>query len=119
VDGLTSLQLAELRAAIAATASDYVTEVKAPSLSGGKVGEPMLMSVVITLGPSVISAVALWLAKQKKGRTKKLKYSRIDPNGGAEWFEMDESSYEEGESSSAAIETFLNLKLRHDGTATR
>jgi hypothetical protein len=117
LDGLTSLQLAELRAVVATTAGDCITAVDNTKLSGGKVGEPTLISVVITLGPSVISAVALWLAKQKKGRTKKIIYSRIDPNGGTESFEMDESSYDEGESPSAAIQTFLERKLGHDDPA--
>jgi hypothetical protein len=60
VDGLTSLQLAELQAAIATTGKDYVTTLDSPSLGGGKVGEPTLLTVVITLGPAVISAIALW-----------------------------------------------------------
>jgi hypothetical protein len=118
VDGLTSLQLAELRAVIVAAAGDYITAVDNPKLAGGKVGEPTLLSVVITLAPSVISAVALWVGKQKKGRTQNLKYTRIDPNGGMESFEMDQSSYDEGESPSAAIQTFLKGKLGHDGSAT-
>lgn len=118
VDGLTSLQLAELRAAIATTGGDYITAVDNPNLAGGKVGEPTLISVVILLGPSVVSAIALWLAKQKKGRTKNIKYTRIDPNGGVESFEVDESSYDEGESPSAAIQTFLKRKLGHDSPAT-
>jgi hypothetical protein len=114
VDGLTSLQLAELRAAIAAIGDNYVTALDNPSLGGGKVGEPTLLTVVITLGPSVIAAIALWLAKQKKGRTKTLKYTRVDPNGGMESFEMHESSYDESESRSAAIQTFLEKKLVYD-----
>ena len=67
VDGLTSLQLAELRAALATTGNDNVATLDNPSLGGGKVGEPMLLTAVITLGPPVIGAVALWVAKQKKG----------------------------------------------------
>lgn len=118
VDGLTSLQLAELRTALATTGSDYVTTLDTPSLGGGKVGEPTLLTVVITLGPPVIAAVALWLAKQKRGRTKKLKYTKIDPNGGMESFEMDESSYDEGESSSGAIQAFLEKKLGNEADPT-
>lgn len=118
VDGLTSLQLAELRAALATTGSDHVTTLDSPSLGGGKVGEPTLLTIVITLGPSVIAAVALWVAKQKKGRTKKLKYSKIDPNGGMESLEMDESSYDEGESSSAVIQAFLEKKLGNEANST-
>jgi len=116
VDGLTSLQLAELRAAVAATGSDYVTTLQNPNLSGGKVGEPALLSAVITLGPSVISAVALWIAKQRKGRTQNLKYTRIDPYGVSESFEINESSYSEGESRVAAIQTFLQRKLGYGDT---
>jgi len=117
VDGLTSLQLAELQAAIATAGSDFLSTVENPNLTAGKVGEPILLSVIITLGPAVISAVALWVAKQKKGRTKNIKYTKIDANGGMESFEMHESSYDEGESPSAAIETFLKTKLGHDGPA--
>lgn len=118
VDGLTSLQLAELRSAIASTGNDYITTLENPILGGGKVGEPTILTVVITLAPSVIAAVALWLAKQKKERTKNIRYTRIDPNGAMESFEIDESSYEEGESSSTAIQTFLERKLGYDTNAT-
>jgi hypothetical protein len=111
VDGLTSLQLAELQAAVATAGSDYVTTLGNPSLGGGKAGEPTLLTVIITLGPSVISAIALWLAKQRKGRTRTLRYAKIDPNGAVESFEMDESFYNEGASASATIQTFLQQKL--------
>lgn len=111
VDGLTPLQLAELRAAIATAGDDYVTTLDSPSLGGGKVGEPTLLSAVITLGPSVIAAVALWVAKQKKRRAQKITYTRIDPNGGKETFEIDESSYDEGGSPVAAIQAFLERRL--------
>ena len=114
VDGLTPLQLAELRAAVGAD----VEELDAPSLGGGKAGEPAILTAVIALGPSVISAIALWIAKQKKGRTKKLRYTRIDSDGGMESFELDESSYAEGESSATAIQTFLQKKLGNDATPT-
>ena len=119
VEGIKCIiQLAELRAAIATTCNNYVITPDNPSLGGGKVGEPTLLTVVITLGPSVIAAVALWVAKQKKGRTKKLKYTKIDPNGGMESFEMDESSYDEGELPSAVIEAFLEKKLGNDAAPT-
>jgi hypothetical protein len=107
VDGLTPLQLAELRSAIASADKDSMTTLETPTLGGGKVGEPMILTVVITLTPSVIAAITLWLAKQKTTRTKKLRYEKIHPNGARELLEIDESCYEEGESSSAAIQTFL------------
>ena len=118
MDGLTALQLAELRAAVTATAGDYITTVDSPKLTGGKVGEPILLSAIITLTPAVISAVALWLAKEKKKRTRNLRYTRIDSSGGTESFEMEESSYDEGESASTALQAFLNRKLGDDGPAT-
>ena len=111
VDGLTSLQLAELRAAMSSAGGDDVTVVESPALGGGKVGEPALLTVILTLGPSAIAAMSLWLAKRKKGRSKNLKYTRIDPNGAVESFELEESSYDEGESSAAAIQAFLEKKL--------
>ncbi len=68
VDGLTPLQLAELRAAIATTGSDYVTTLDNPSLGGGKGASRRSSPSSSTLGPSVISAVALWVAKQNCGK---------------------------------------------------
>jgi hypothetical protein len=111
VDGLTSLQLAELRAAIWSAGSDDVKVVESPTLGGGKLGEPALLTVILTLGPSAIAAISLWLAKRKKGRSKNLKYTKIDPNGSVESFELEESSYDEGASSAAAIQAFLEKKL--------
>jgi hypothetical protein len=117
VDGLTALQLAELRDIITSTAGDYITTVDSPRLTGGRVGEPTLLSAVIMLAPSVISAIALWLAKDKKKRTKNLKYTKIGPNGSSESFEMEESSYDEGESTVSALQAFLNRKLGDDRQA--
>ena len=115
IDGLTPLQLAELQTAVASTDGDYV-EINNPGLGGGKVGEPTLLSVAITLGPLAVSAVALWISKQKKGRTKSLKYSKIAPNGVTESFEMDETSYDEGAAQSTAVQIFLE-KVLADGTS--
>lgn len=111
LEGLTSLQLAELQAAIAKAGGEYVETLDSPSLGGGKVGEPMLLTVVITFGPSVIAAVALWLAKQKRRGTRTFRYTRIDPNGATESFEVNESLYAEGESPSDAIQAYLQKKL--------
>jgi len=110
VDGLTRLQLAELRSMIASVDKDSMTELETPALGGGQVGEPTILSAVITLTPGVIAAVALWFAKQKKKRTGKLKYWKIDPNGAIESIEVDESWYEEGESSLADLQQFLGKK---------
>jgi hypothetical protein len=120
VDGLTRLQLAELRAAIATIDNDnnYVTALENPSLGGGKAGEPTLLTVVITLGPPVIAAIALWLSKQKIQRARTIKYTKIDPDGGMESFEIEESLYDEGEASSTSIQTFLEKKLGNDAVTT-
>jgi len=118
IDGLTALQLAELRTAVTATADDCITTVGGPTLKGGKVGEPTVVTAIITLAPAVISAVALWLAKSKAKRTRKLRYTKIDSKGSTESFELEETSYEEGESASAALEAFLNRRLGDDGPAT-
>jgi hypothetical protein len=111
VDGLTSLQLAELKAAIATTGGDYVTTLENPSLGGDKVGEPITLTVVITLAAPVIGALALWIAKQKGKRRVNLEYTRTDGKGGTEKLKMDESTYGEGESSPEAIRTFLEKGL--------
>ena len=103
VDGLTSLQLAELQATVATAGSDYVTTLGSPGLGGGTVGEPTLLTAVITLGPYVISAVALWLSKQKKRGTRSFKYTKIDPNGTMQSIALDEFLYAEGEAKPAAI----------------
>ncbi len=111
VDGLTSLQLAELQATVATAGSDYVTTLGSPGLGGGRVGEPTLLTAVITLGPYVISAVALWLSKQKKRGTRSFKYTKIDPNGTMQSIALDESLYAEGEAKPAAIQTFFEKEF--------
>lgn len=116
VEGLTTLQLAELQAAVAATGSE-VTTIDAPDLGGDKVGEPALFTIVVTLGPSVIAAVGLWLAKQKKGRARKIRYTKVSADGSTESFVLDESSYDEGESPSKAIQSLLERKLGGDRPA--
>ena len=118
VDGLTALQLAELRAAVTAADGDCFTTIECPKLTGGKVGEPVLLSVLITLGPPVISAIALWLAKGRKKRAFKLKYRRIHANGSMESFDMEQSSSQEGESPSAAFEAFLKGMPGNDRRAS-
>ncbi len=118
VDGLTALQLAELRAAVTAADADCFTTLEGQKLTGGKVGEPVLLSVLIRLGPPVISAIALWLAKDKKRRTMKVKYKRIHANGSLESFDMEQSSSQEGESPSAALEAFLKGMPSNDRPST-
>jgi hypothetical protein len=110
VRGLTSLQLAELKAALA-PAGDCVSEEDAVPLGAGRHGEPVLISVVIALGPAVISALANWLARQKHRRTAKFRYSRVTTDGTEETIDLDLSSYGEGSASAPAIETFLKTVL--------
>jgi|SRR5215831_15666271 len=117
IEGLTALQLAELRSAFASIGDESVGALEAPSLSGGRLGEPTALAVVINLAPPVIGAIALWIAKQKLRRTKHIRYTKIDANGSVESFEIDESSYQEGQSSSAAIQTFLEKRLGYDASA--
>lgn len=118
VDGLSALQLAELKAAVTAADAGCFTTIEGPKLTGGKVGEPVLLSVLITLGPSVISAIALWLAKDKKRRTLKIKYKRIDANGSMESFDIEQSSSQEGGSPVSAFEAFLKGMPGNDRSAT-
>lgn len=117
VEGLTALQLAELQAAIRSAGEEAVTVLENPDLGGGRVGEPALLTVVITIGPSVISAVALWMAKNRKRRTRSVKYTKVSADGAMESFELDESSYAEGASAPSAIQAFLEKKLRNDVAA--
>ena len=117
VAGLTRLQMAELRSALATT-GDKIAKIETPKLGGGKLGEPVTVTVILTLAPSVIAAVAVWLAKQKKRRSKHIVYTKIDPKGGMESFEIDESAYEEGKSSSSAIQALLEKKLGYDPRTT-
>src|SRR5262245_55456629 len=92
IDGLTPLQAAELKTALASVAEGAISEQASPALPGGRHGEPTLITVAIVLGPSVISALALWLAKQKGRRTETLRYTKKTPKG-EETVEFDRSSY--------------------------
>jgi hypothetical protein len=104
LDGLTALQLEELKAAVG---DENIAALPSTGLGGGKLGEPALLTLIATFGPSVISALAIWLAKQKKSRTSNLRYSRIRPDGTSEDFIIRESVYDEGESPVAGIKAFL------------
>jgi len=112
LQGLTPLQLAELKGALGANAQNYLSEDAPSSLTGGRHGEPGLITVLIVLGPAVISAVSLWLAKQKRRRTEKFRWLKVGADGASESIELDLSSYAEGASSAGAIETMLKQVLK-------
>jgi uncharacterized membrane protein YcaP (DUF421 family) len=105
VDGLTELQLEELQAAIQESNGE-IAVLEKPRLGKGVVGEPVTLTVAIALTPVIVSAVVVWVAKQKDRSRKRIKYKRIDANGAEESFEMDETSYKEGKASSAALQAF-------------
>ena len=113
VDGLNPLQLKELQAVVE-NARGEIAVADTPKLGGGKVFEPTLLAAAITLSPLVISAVVVWLSKQRGGSRSRIKYKRVDANGTEELFEMDESSHSEGTASSAALEKFLEKGLGYD-----
>ena len=110
VQGLTSLQLAELKAALAPVGGSLSQEEAAP-LPGGQHGEPLLLAAAIKLAPAVISVVALWIAKQKHHSMRRFSYSKIGPDRTEEKIELDLSSYGEGASSAPAIEAYIKKVL--------
>jgi hypothetical protein len=106
VEGLTSLQLAELKAALAPVGGSVSAEEVAP-LPGDRYGEPALLAAAIQFAPAVISVVALWIAKQKQHSRSTFKYIRIGPDGTKEKLQLDLSSYAEGAASAPAIEACM------------
>jgi hypothetical protein len=110
VQGLTSLQFAELKAALAPVGVSVSAEEVAP-LPGDRYGEPALVAAAIQLAPAVISIVALWIAKQKQHSKGKLKYSKIGPDGTEEKIDLDLSSYGEGAASAPTIEAYVKKVL--------
>jgi hypothetical protein len=117
VQGLTPLQLAELEAAFAPIDGDHIRTVNDPSLGGGKLGEPTLITAIIVISPPIIAAVAMWLAKQRSRNRKILTFEKISPSGDKEVPTIDERSYSESESPLAAIQTFLKGKFGYDPSA--
>lgn len=115
LEGLTALQMAELKAAVSPMDHPTVSERKSPPLPSGTHGEPVTISVVITVTPVVIAAVAMWLAKQKSRRTERFRFKRIAPDGTETILEFDRSAYNEGESAAPALETFFKEAL-HAGS---
>jgi hypothetical protein len=105
--GLTTLQVAELKATVSPIHGAAVTERESPPLPGGAHGEPILISVAISVTPAVVAAVAMWLAKQKSRRTERLRFYRKTPGGAEAAIEFDRSMYGEGESAAPAIEAFF------------
>jgi hypothetical protein len=106
IRGLTSLQLAELKSALAHVGSSVTAEEVSP-MQGEKHGEPALLAAAIQLAPAVIAAVAVWLAKQKERNRRRFRYSKTSPDGTEENLSFDFSSYEEGAASASAIETYM------------
>jgi hypothetical protein len=111
LEGLTALQMAELKSAISSMDHPTVSERATPSLPSGMHGEPVTISVVITVTPVVIAAVAMWLAKQKSRRTERFRFESVTPNGAKTIIEFDRFAYNEGESAAPAIESFFKEAL--------
>ena len=107
VEGLTALQVAELRTVLGESNQTCMTEEVPRDLSGGKHGEPVLLTVALTLAPAVISAVALWLSKQKQGRMQRVRYYKKKANGDVQRLDMDLAVYKEGGADAGAVETLL------------
>jgi hypothetical protein len=115
VQGLTPLQVAEIRAALAPVGGSVVAEEIAP-MQGDKHGEPALLTVaIIHLAPPIIAALALWISKQKEHNRRKFRYVKISPDGTQERISLDLSSYQEGASSASAIEACI--KKVFDGSS--
>lgn len=110
VEGLTSLQLAELKSTLAPVGVSVSADEVAP-LHGDQYGEPALLAAAIQLAPAVISMIALWIAKQKQHSRGKLRYSKIGPDGTEEKIDLDLSSYGEGAASAPTIEADLKKVL--------
>ncbi|MDF2188338.1 hypothetical protein [Paraflavitalea sp. CAU 1676] len=116
IDGLSALQLEELKAELTGKgAGDGIMDSSSSALAGAKLGEPSLLQVVLQVTPAVLSLVALWLAKQKSKRTETFSYKKVSKDGTSESIDFSRSSYDEGAASASQIESILKSKL--DGSS--
>ena len=106
VGGLTTLQLAELKAALASVGGSVAAE-EVPLLPGDRYGEPLLFVVAVKLAPAVIGVVALWIAKQREKSRSRFRYSKKGLDGTEEKIELDLSSHAEGAASAPAIAAYI------------
>lgn len=113
IKGLSELQLKELLAELAASAGQDVDtrELRPDDRSGDRHGEPTLIGLAMVATPIAISALALWLAKQRKSRTSRFTYERMQPDGTVERITFNRADYDEGEANAGAIEEFFKSAL--------
>lgn len=112
IDGVSALQFEELKSEFKEDNYDSIDISKSSyTLGKGQHGEPDIFQVVIQLTPTVLSIVALWLAKQKKRRTENFSYEKVSPDGTSEKIDFNRSSYEEGAVNASQIESILKTKL--------
>jgi hypothetical protein len=107
LEGLSPLQMAELKAAISQAHKDAVLEQESNRLPDRIHGEPTLLAAAISVTPAVIAAISLWLSKQKSRRTEKFRYYKRTRGGTETLIEIDLSKYGEGEANAQKIEELL------------
>src|SRR5690348_3556580 len=88
---LTPLQAKELRTAVTSAHPEKLSEDEGPPLDGGSHGEPTFITLVVSLTPTVIGAVALWVGKQRKRRIEKLRITKRASDGSETVIEFDRS----------------------------
>lgn len=107
ISGLSELQLDELKAELEERDIHAFVEHRSSNLGAERHGEPTLVGLAVTATPVVLSAIAVWLSKQRSKRTESMQYEKVLPDGTVERLIFNRSDYEEGEAGAGAIEVFL------------
>ena len=110
IHGLTPLQAAELRRALAEAGP--VAEADADGLDPGVHGEPLLTSLLVASTPAVISLIGLWLSKQRSGRTEEIVIEEVGPEGRRKTVRVRTIAREQSATSPGAFEALLADALK-------
>ncbi len=115
LSGLTPLEAAELRSALAKAGCDpdsglEVTQEQG-AVGGAKKGEPFTILAIVAISQVALSGLAIYLAKSRSGSRRKMKLSYSSPSGELLTFELEIEAHQEDAIRAEVMEKIAKLKI--------
>ena len=115
LSGLTPLEAAELRSALAKAGGDPDSGLKITqeqgAVGGAKKGEPFTILAIVSLSHLALTGLAIYFAKSRSGSRRKMKLSYSSPSGELLTFELDIEAHHEDAIRAEVMEKIAKLKI--------
>lgn len=115
LSGLTSLQAAELKSALAKAGGDPDSDLQViqeqGAVGGAKKGEPFTILAVLALSQVALSGLAMYLAKSRGGSRRKVTLTYSSPSGERLTYELEVEAHHEDAIRAEVMEKIAELKI--------